>query len=469
MYPLPCLSTFTDIFRTPILSITPSDTFHLDDGVELTPQEKREAEQMHKDEQLRRQDPSKYVAIMNERRVKQLKQVTKAQANSSHGSLPLENTFLSTEPRQWHGLPSPTGIYAPPSMAPMANIPLLESTYSSTASQVANRSRPLSFLSPVLNAGPEICASMSAENQTSVDHAHPRVSEPQHGIISDQYPKSTDLALALPATREEDTENHRKYLHTSASVLCPDEDKSVSKEALKIELDDLFGPGTHAYKISLERLSVDIRKAVQEDLSEATSKNDLENTQKSLPYLDLQSNYRQIHSLIQLVATNKADFHRLWTRVKSLLERDNIDARALCSMIKEKIEIEALSTIEETHSSSSSSGNIEGYYNDQTSLESNNSSRVNEKPTQEGISKKQKAHLPLPIFQKSRPSNTTDHQRRMIGVTSTTRPQKHGLPQDGVQAAKKSKTIETTTPGFGETGEIENRFSKFPESEKKAP
>ena len=54
----------------PILSIIPSETFQVDDGVELTLEEKQEVEQMQKDEELRRRDPVRHYAMVMERRVR---------------------------------------------------------------------------------------------------------------------------------------------------------------------------------------------------------------------------------------------------------------------------------------------------------------------------------------------------------------------------------------------------------------
>ena len=57
----------TDAFRTPIVSMTPSETFYLDDGNDLTAQERKEAEQLLKDEQLRRRNPAQYQAMLQQR------------------------------------------------------------------------------------------------------------------------------------------------------------------------------------------------------------------------------------------------------------------------------------------------------------------------------------------------------------------------------------------------------------------
>ena len=52
----------------PMLSITHFETFYVDDGQELTDQERQEAIDLQRDEQLRRRDPAKYHALMESRR-----------------------------------------------------------------------------------------------------------------------------------------------------------------------------------------------------------------------------------------------------------------------------------------------------------------------------------------------------------------------------------------------------------------
>ena len=70
-YDMAELFTFNSLisFSNSILSIVPSETFHIDDGVELTLEEKREVEQMQRDEELRRRDPMQYAALILQRKV----------------------------------------------------------------------------------------------------------------------------------------------------------------------------------------------------------------------------------------------------------------------------------------------------------------------------------------------------------------------------------------------------------------
>ena len=66
--------------------------------MELTPEEKREAEQMQKDEQLRRRDPAAHMILINQRKEKQLRSVMQHTVSSAPSPTPLNNGALSTQP-----------------------------------------------------------------------------------------------------------------------------------------------------------------------------------------------------------------------------------------------------------------------------------------------------------------------------------------------------------------------------------
>ena len=75
--------------RNNILSITPSETFHIEDDFELTPAERMEAEQMQKEEQLRRRDPKAHTVLISGRRERGLRQ---SQHVSLHSMPPVVGT-----------------------------------------------------------------------------------------------------------------------------------------------------------------------------------------------------------------------------------------------------------------------------------------------------------------------------------------------------------------------------------------
>lgn len=69
-YVLPVLSiSKSDLLRNPIIrSMDLTESFQREDDATLTEEEKKEAEQLQKDEQLRRSDPAAYSALMSQRR-----------------------------------------------------------------------------------------------------------------------------------------------------------------------------------------------------------------------------------------------------------------------------------------------------------------------------------------------------------------------------------------------------------------
>ena len=112
-------TTYADRFpRNKILSIVPSETFHIEDGVELTAKERMEAEQMQRDEQLRRRDQKAHNAMILERKEKEYRPF---QHTSAHNlsSPDVESSMASTQPVCIHGPITATGdMLPPPSTAP---------------------------------------------------------------------------------------------------------------------------------------------------------------------------------------------------------------------------------------------------------------------------------------------------------------------------------------------------------------
>ena len=115
------------IFRNLILSITPTETFHIEDGIELTPAERIEVEQMQKDEQLRRRDPKAYMARVEQRREANLRNVLQAKRPANGPSDPLWKSSLGSQPAGWHQM-IPRMDASHPSSTALADTGLLSST-----------------------------------------------------------------------------------------------------------------------------------------------------------------------------------------------------------------------------------------------------------------------------------------------------------------------------------------------------
>jgi len=132
-----------------IISITPSETFHIEDGVELTPAERKEAEQMQKAEQLRRRDPKAYYAMEEDRKAKRSQSVMRNTTVPPPTSGASNNGPPSTQPARWHipytshadpGLPPSTAPALTASMGglPYSNTPTSGVTSSLSISQGVN-------------------------------------------------------------------------------------------------------------------------------------------------------------------------------------------------------------------------------------------------------------------------------------------------------------------------------------------
>ena len=107
--------------RNPIIrSMDLTETFHQEDEMKLTEEEKKEAEQMQKDEQLRRRNPGAYSAMINARREEEWRSMrtSAAQANlrasnpasrpfSTHGPL-VSRSFETADDAMLHGVPAST-------------------------------------------------------------------------------------------------------------------------------------------------------------------------------------------------------------------------------------------------------------------------------------------------------------------------------------------------------------------------
>ena len=112
-------TTYADRFpRNKILSIVPSETFHVEDGVELTAKERMEAEQMQRDEQLRRRNPKAHNAMILERKEKECRTFQHISAHDLF-SANIDPSLARTQPVCVHDPMTATGdMLPPPSTAP---------------------------------------------------------------------------------------------------------------------------------------------------------------------------------------------------------------------------------------------------------------------------------------------------------------------------------------------------------------
>lgn len=108
--------------QSKIVSITPSETFHIEDGVELTPAERQEAEQIQKAEQLRRRDPQAYQQMEINRRARQLQPNKQYPASHVPVSTQPVPSNLSHDPHPAMEMPSSTALAPATSMGGLPSI-----------------------------------------------------------------------------------------------------------------------------------------------------------------------------------------------------------------------------------------------------------------------------------------------------------------------------------------------------------
>lgn len=177
---------------TPILSITPFETFDVEDGEELTAQDLREAEQMQRNEQLRRQNPNEYAAMMEARRLQASRSappVPTVPSGPGASNTRRKMSFPSTMPAQPTAFASPRPTFP---LDPRLH-PAPQTASPAPVLAAANGSR--SVLQPV-PGGNTRSSSMSPEREHSIQASNrmpqspSRLRTPPNGL--------PDLPLELP-------------------------------------------------------------------------------------------------------------------------------------------------------------------------------------------------------------------------------------------------------------------------------
>jgi hypothetical protein len=286
-------------FRNPILSITPSETFHIEDDIELTPAERIEVKQMQQDEQLRRKDPKAYMARIEqrrgacfERREANLRNVLQATRPPNSFSAMLSG--FATKRIDWHQPLSGTYASHLSSTAP-------------TGMDLASPSTPKTF-----TAVGRLPSPLSGSNKDMVMDSgeHRRLSIPA-AVASEEkgIQKSPPGGHSFPSSTDK----------TDALSKSPDQQISERIDALATEVATLFRRTEGASPIPLEKQG-SIPRPIQEtaviDFAAIMARKGLENVQKL--YAD------DLHQRILLRSPNEGEYRRLVTGVKLLLDRDDV-------------------------------------------------------------------------------------------------------------------------------------------------
>ena len=160
--------------RNKILSITPSETFHIEDGFELTPAERQEAEQLQKEEQMRRRDPKAHTIMMMERKERDLGSLRHFAPSHILPPAAYVHPTTSTQPGHWDApMIATDDMLRPPSSAPGAMLNAL-SIVSPSVGVSPNLDQPDSALLPRLIVKLRHGGSVPAPKQTHFSLAAPQ-------------------------------------------------------------------------------------------------------------------------------------------------------------------------------------------------------------------------------------------------------------------------------------------------------
>ena len=207
--------------RNPVLSITPTESFHVEDKVELTKEEAKEAEQMRQDEQLRRRDPVKYQEL-----------ITKRSGVAWANAFPLSASQHSGGPQQFSAAFNIPNKGHPPSTAPAQ--PNAETHMGFGASGGPSESSRITggtaehtvFRQPAKGAALLENISLAADLTSS-----PRASTPK-ATTKTAFPQSTPTSISFAS---ENTKTDSATLNTTSDLQSS---QKYKKKKRNLELAD---------------------------------------------------------------------------------------------------------------------------------------------------------------------------------------------------------------------------------------
>ena len=230
--------------KTPIVSITPSETFYIDDGQDLTPQERREAEQMLRDEKLRRRNYPLYLSTMQKRRDERNRSIMNgttslSQLNPVPPDAPWNSSInMIATPFAPTILPSPHNI-APPSSpgCDLDHIPPMPAQVMADIEQRIEYTIASIFPSKAPSARERASKAVRMEAKTSI---HSLVSSKCPLDSSEGIPHPTDISRKLRVMIEENAKDEADYRHLWQGVKQLLEMDDVHPNALlKVMVDKL--------------------------------------------------------------------------------------------------------------------------------------------------------------------------------------------------------------------------------------
>lgn len=419
--------------RHQIASIVPSESFHIEDGIILSPDDLKEAEQIKAKEQIRRRNPQAHHE-MNQKRIQAVQEHTRSHPPTSgitgHGppgtQIPQHQAYFSSK----------TAMTMPPSTAPslpmnMGGLPDPYAPKVGLARPIIND--PSESRTPVAR-GPEKLSALALQaNSPSMDLALPG-----NGA---QRISSSDRIFRPPGPEPV----------TSESV-GRDREK---EDAVLTAVDDLFRSkhGRSSNPLDSETIPLGAQKAAQMQFSTAMLKHNLDSNGVAIPLGARPMHADNLVKLILEQSVGETEFEYFVSGIRQLLERDNVDPDVLLKVMSTKLQrtpIVPLSSLDHDKPAPSSDKNKNTSIGPSSPINVESNGR---KPPGGMLSSLGPSHVD------ESNSNMNDRSvARHKSKDGATR--KHSLPAEGVDGSRK-RQMPAITPGLPSSKSIESQFDEF--------
>ncbi|MCJ1275541.1 hypothetical protein MMC21_003344 [Puttea exsequens] len=319
----------------PILSIVPTETFHIEDGIELTAEEGKEAEQMQKDEQLRRRNLLAHSVILNQKhperhqmntdsRVRAIQIATRPSQMSTigNGSVPL----FSSTPSHNRTFDVQKGTLAPNSNG---SPPLTANGKAAFPSATAHVPKPDGFTA---DSALNIPNDVSRIQGSISPFSQPYIADGPHDDLHLVTSPLTDHVLSEVLTKMPG----EKISSQKASGASPQASEPTIMIYLRAEVTNLF---RLAERTSLKvvpdfsKVSGSAQKAAADLFYNVIAGKSRETNSRKLPQKALVLYAGDLAMRITWNALNQTDHDRLVQGVKALLERSDVEPRMVTEVI----------------------------------------------------------------------------------------------------------------------------------------
>ncbi len=312
----------------------------------MTAEERIEAEQMQKDEQLRRRDPVKYFAMIEQRRQALIHQVQQAtRVPTTPGSQ--QASAMSNQPASSHdkvaGPDSPLQLIAVPLASHLPTKDMAPSSIAPPRGTSAETMPPPtaasdSHVTPALRVERAISTPASTLHMKSTSGT--ATSSDAHTRSSSASPSS--WTASHPALAPECLD---KQL-LDRQLLVPDPSPTASGDgdaeilyALKNAVENLFrhtSASPHEPLNERGAISETIQGIAKEDFYAAMSAKGLRNPIRALADAARKLYAQELSHIIFEMSRNEAEYRQLVAGVKKLLERDEVKPKHLVKVMMEK-------------------------------------------------------------------------------------------------------------------------------------